>query len=128
MIAEGGVITDAISTQVWPGEANVHVSLVNWVKDPKDPLTTPLLDGLEVPAGISASLRAQHASRGVARKLPGNANRVFEGAKPGDQGFIIDGAEALRLLKRGDARYAQVVRPYLGRTSRLNPAPSHRGG
>ena len=28
----GGTITEAVSTQVWPGEATVHVSIVNWVK------------------------------------------------------------------------------------------------
>lgn len=29
---DGGTITEAVSTQVWPGEAVVHVSIVNWVK------------------------------------------------------------------------------------------------
>lgn len=28
----GGLIHDAISSQVWSGEANVHVSIVNWMK------------------------------------------------------------------------------------------------
>ncbi len=32
VVGTGGVIHDAISSQVWSGEANVHVSLVNWVK------------------------------------------------------------------------------------------------
>ncbi|OUC12889.1 MAG: SAM-dependent methyltransferase, partial [Alkalinema sp. CACIAM 70d] len=32
VVGRGGVIHDAISSQVWSGEANVHVSLVNWVK------------------------------------------------------------------------------------------------
>jgi hypothetical protein len=30
LIENGGVITDAVSTQDWPGEANVDVSIVNW--------------------------------------------------------------------------------------------------
>lgn len=34
IVDTGGVITDAVSTQKWPGEAKVHVSLVNWVKSP----------------------------------------------------------------------------------------------
>lgn len=33
IVETGGVITDAVSTQKWPGEANVHVSIVNWIKD-----------------------------------------------------------------------------------------------
>jgi hypothetical protein len=30
VVQNGGVIYDAVSTQVWSGEANVHVSIVNW--------------------------------------------------------------------------------------------------
>ncbi len=33
IVDNGGTITDAISAQVWSGEAAVHVSIVNWVKD-----------------------------------------------------------------------------------------------
>ncbi len=32
IVANGGVITDAVSSQKWPGEAKVHVSIVNWAK------------------------------------------------------------------------------------------------
>ncbi len=32
IVKNGGTITEAISTQVWPGEAVVHVSTVNWIK------------------------------------------------------------------------------------------------
>src|SRR5204863_3034684 len=32
IVANGGTITDAVSTEVWSGEAAVHVSIVNWVK------------------------------------------------------------------------------------------------
>src|SRR6202011_6038670 len=32
LVANGGTITEAVSTQVWSGEAAVHVSIVNWVK------------------------------------------------------------------------------------------------
>ena len=32
IVENGGVITDAISTQVWSGDAAVHVSIVNWEK------------------------------------------------------------------------------------------------
>jgi hypothetical protein len=40
--SNGGVITDAVSTQVWPGK--VHVSLVNWVKAPMTPPEVFTLD------------------------------------------------------------------------------------
>ena len=36
MVNNGGTITDAVSTQVWSGDAAVHVSIVNWVKGKED--------------------------------------------------------------------------------------------
>jgi type II restriction/modification system DNA methylase subunit YeeA len=32
VVSNGGTITEAVSTQVWSGDAQVHVSIVNWVK------------------------------------------------------------------------------------------------
>src|SRR5438445_1083558 len=32
IVQNGGTITDAVSTQVWSGDAQVHVSIVNWTK------------------------------------------------------------------------------------------------
>ena len=32
VVQNGGTITEAVSTEVWSGEAAVHVSIVNWVK------------------------------------------------------------------------------------------------
>jgi hypothetical protein len=45
IVATGGVITDAVSSQKWPGEAKVHVSLVNWIKAPNPAPTEFVLDG-----------------------------------------------------------------------------------
>lgn len=113
VITGGGVITDAVSTQVWPGEAKVHVSLVNWIKEPPLEASPYLLDGVVVAGGISSSLRPRHPLGSIASRLLENANRVFEGAKPGDAGFVVEEEEAFALLKRTDAAYARVVRPYL---------------
>ena len=63
IVDNGGVITDAVSTQKWPGEANVHVSLVNWVKQPTAPPTEFVLDGKPVD-GITAELRTPERSTG----------------------------------------------------------------
>jgi hypothetical protein len=32
IVANGGTITEAVASQVWSGDAVVHVSIVNWVK------------------------------------------------------------------------------------------------
>ncbi|WP_309620716.1 DNA methyltransferase, partial [Salinibacterium sp.] len=57
IVAHGGVITDAVSSQKWPGDAKVHVSLVNWVMQPVGPESSISLDGSAVTA-ITSSLRA----------------------------------------------------------------------
>src|SRR5205807_1519793 len=38
IVQTGGTITEAVSSQVWSGEASVHVSIVNWVKSPSSGL------------------------------------------------------------------------------------------
>ncbi len=32
IVAQGGTITNAVSSRLWPGEAALHVSMVNWAK------------------------------------------------------------------------------------------------
>ncbi|MBA3267736.1 MAG: class I SAM-dependent DNA methyltransferase [Acidimicrobiia bacterium] len=112
IVETGGVITDAISTQDWSGEAAVDVSIVNWVMEPAAPPATTSLDGVVV-EGITPALRAtgSDASRAVA--LPANSGLSFQGPMPVGRGFVLERAEAEALLARTDADYRLVVRPYL---------------
>ena len=110
--ANGGVITDAVSTQDWPGEAAVDVSLVNWIKTPSPPPTQFVLDGEPVD-GITPELRAPGRSTGAVAKLKANRGRCFQGPIPVGDGFIISADEAQALLAQTDVDYRQVVRPYL---------------
>jgi hypothetical protein len=32
IVANGGTLTEAVFSMIWPGEAVVHVSIVNWIK------------------------------------------------------------------------------------------------
>ena len=32
IVGNGGTITEAVSSMYWPGEASLHVSIVNWIK------------------------------------------------------------------------------------------------
>ena len=109
--ANGGVITDAVSTQKWPGDAKVHVSLVNWVKQPVPAPAVFTLDGKPVD-GITPELRTPGQSTGTARRLAANKGKAFEGPSPKAEGFIIAPDEAQRLLAVSES-YSQVVRPYL---------------
>jgi hypothetical protein len=112
IVANGGFITDAISTQDWPGEAGVDVSIVNWVKSPSAQPTTFVLDGRPVD-GITPELRTPGRSTGVLQGLPANRGRCFEGPTPSVSEFIIGEDEAQELLARTDAPYRHVVRPYI---------------
>lgn len=110
VIAQGGVITDAVSSQKWPGEAKVHVSLVNWVKQPSGQIAARTLDGLPVEL-IGPDLRSSTGPSDL-RALPANRGRAFYGPVPIGKGFILTEQEAQELLD-ADASSAAVVRRYL---------------
>ena len=112
VVAEGAVITDAVASQKWPGEAKVHVSIVNWIDSPAIEPTRFLLDGEEV-VGISTSLNESARGSWTAAALVVNKARCFQGPIPVGAGFVLDGIEASRLRDRTDADYTKVVRPYL---------------
>ncbi len=108
---QGGVITNAVSKQPWPGDAVVNVSIVNWVREPTFDVHA-MLDGVRVGA-ISASLVAAGRDLGDATRLAENAGHCFYGPIPGARGLILEVDEARSLLKRTNAEYSRVVRPYL---------------
>lgn len=111
IVANGGVITDAISNQKWPGDAKVHVSIVNWVKQPESEGRFTL-DGDSV-IGITASLREATNSGWVPKPLAVNANRSFQGPIPVGSGFIVSPDVAAGMLATSPIDYSEVVRPYL---------------
>lgn len=90
IIVKDGTILEAVDNQPWSGEANVHVSIVNWVKtqDPKLlPKTRRLwskVDGASV--GAAPSLRipnedldpSRRGRRSYATKRPANRGKEFE--------------------------------------------------
>jgi hypothetical protein len=108
VVEQGGVITDAVSKQDWPGEAFVNVSIVNWKHgDATGPFA---LDGVEV-SGITSSLRSGSPAA-PAHRLIANKKRCFEGMKPAGKGFLLTETEAAELIA-ADPRNADVVRRYL---------------
>ncbi|MBA2356974.1 MAG: class I SAM-dependent DNA methyltransferase [Actinobacteria bacterium] len=112
IVESGGVITNAVSKQPWPGEAVVNVSIVNWVRRPDVPPEIVRLDGIDVSA-ITSSLREQNEDDRTPEQLVRNRGHAFQGPIPRSAGFIIGVDEAADLLERPDADYSSVVRPYL---------------
>jgi hypothetical protein len=109
IVGDGGVITSAVSSQDWPGEAAVDVSIVNWTKHPQSQPEELFLDGRNVSL-ITAALREIDMT---ANALAANAGRAFQGPIPRGAGFVLTPDEAREILDRSDADYRRVVRPYL---------------
>ena len=114
VIKQGGVITDAVSSQKWPGDAKVHVSIVNWIDQPTDASAEFFLDGVSV-SGIRASLTDALADAWKPARLNSNKDRCFQGPIPVGTGFVIASEEASMMLSDPDPGldYSDVVRPYL---------------
>lgn len=106
----GGVITDAVSTKPWSGDAKVHVSIVCWERDGKGPHEF-VLDGKQV-EGITPSLTVgsghQHAL-----KLAGNSGVGFNGYFLNGMGFVVSDMEAASLLSDPSGPYVDVVAPFI---------------
>ena len=91
---QGGYIHEAISTQPWSGEANVHVSIVNWSKEDSNNL---YLDNQSV-FKISSSLK-DTTDVSQAFKLKVNSNHCFQGVIPVGKGFYITEEKAAEWLR-----------------------------
>nr|WP_017714466.1 DNA methyltransferase [Prochlorothrix hollandica] len=89
----GGYIHEAISTQVWSGEAKVHVSVVNWCYQKS---INSYLDNHPVSL-INSSLRAT-IDVSKASNLKINSNYGFKGVMPGGKGFILTEKQAINLI------------------------------
>jgi hypothetical protein len=111
VVEKGGVITDAVSRQKWPGEAVVNVSIVNWVQQPDEPPERFVLDAEPV-EGINTRLHESKLAIEEYEPLPANKGRSFQGPIPAGS-FYLEPDEARAILDRDDANYADVVRPYL---------------
>lgn len=140
-VVKTGTIIEAVDNQPWSGEANVHVSIVNWVKT-HDPELLPSTRKLWTKAGttpgikktrakgsgpaakdyelnvrecdrISASLSDQtDVSKAVVLRCNTEPQVCFNGQIPRCKGFEIEQEEANALLA-DDQRNHDVVFPFL---------------
>ncbi len=131
IVHNGGTITEAVSSQVWSGEAAVHVSIVNWfkgdVEGPKS-LHTQLGDSVdsewrvETLDYIPSSLSSQSdVSSAVALSCCQSPKPCFEGQQPGHDGFRINANERHELLRQ-EPKCSAVTFPYLGGQELLTAA------
>lgn len=136
IIGNGGVITDAIGRQVWSGEAKVHVSIVNWVKDGAPASTARLAiqrgDSVSSPwetyeldainSALSPGLDVSQASALTANEKP---QRCFNGQMIGHEAFLVS-REQLGEMVRRDPSTRDVTFPYLNGITALTGAELNR--
>lgn len=118
----GGTITEAVSSMVWSGEANVHVSIVNWIKgtqkgkkrlyiqEGNDPDVGWRHDDFDtIGPSLSFVLDVTKAKRLEANAKDGGC---FQGQTHGHKGFLVQPNEAKLLLIR-HPDYSKVLFPFL---------------
>ncbi len=121
IVANGGTIVEAISTQVWSGEAIVHVSIVNWVKGEQKGMKRLYIqhgDSVDSPwesvelETINTSLSF---STDVSTALPLEANinseACYQGQTHGHEGFLLEIEVAKEIMTDESAKPA--IFPYL---------------
>jgi hypothetical protein len=109
IVKHGGTITEAVSTQVWSGEAVVHVSIVNWLKgdearpkklftqkgdEPESPWEA--LELQEINSSLSSMVDLSTAAR-LRANMEGDG--CYQGQTHGHEGFLLAAEEAIKLLK-----------------------------
>jgi hypothetical protein len=125
VVQHRGVITDAVSTQDWPGEAAVDMSIVNWVREPNESPTAFMLDEIPV-EGIDTALTESTIPLADVPTIASNRGRAYQGFLPGAK-YDITLEHAQELLVRPEANYDEVVQPYLSGmdiTSTVHQQPS----
>jgi hypothetical protein len=120
-ITATGTITEAVSAQVWSGEAAVHVSIVNWIKGSETgikKLTYQRGDSTESPwetfelSEINASLSNELDVTGATRLFANyEPQQCFSGQFPRNHGFLISASTASEMIS-ADPRNKDVIYPF----------------
>ena len=121
IVSHNGTITEAVSTQVWSGDAVVHVSIVNWVKGEKSgkkKLSIQLGDNENSPweiveldhinSSLSANINIIQAKRILANV---NSKSCYQGQTHGHEGFLLTPIEFQTLFNDKISR--SIIHPYL---------------
>jgi SAM-dependent methyltransferase len=134
IVENGGTIEEAVSSQPWSGEANVHVSIVDWVKgisphekrlslqlgnDPLGPVQSWALDYIN--ASLSPEIDVTSAER---LRTNIQSNCCFQGQTHGHEGFLLSEMQAKALIKE-DPQSSEVVFPYLTIDELLSNSGGH---
>lgn len=122
IVANGGTIVESVSTQVWSGEAQVHVSIVNWVKaaaqgkkllmwQDGDALDSPWRKELLLEINSALSINPD-LTAACALLVNSASGACYQGQTHGHEGFLLDSDEAREMIKVSNLN-ADVIFPFL---------------
>lgn len=121
IVANDGVITDAISTMPWSGDAAVYVSIVNWIKT-KKPVKQPkkLMQNVEgkeweeMTVDFISSSLSEEFDVSMAKSLKVNKSEIYcaQGQTHGHAGFLLTPEEAKSMISK-QANTSDVIFPFL---------------
>lgn len=121
IVTNGGTITEAVSSMIWPGVAVVHVSIVNWIKGDEVGLKRLYnQDGNIVDSGwryedverIPSSL-SFFTDVTTAKVLVANTRGgCHQGQTHGHKSFLMPASQAQALIRK-NANNAEVLKPFL---------------
>jgi hypothetical protein len=109
LVANGGTIVNAVSSRVWPGDAAVNVSMVNWVRGAAEgPYELLVEDETFSVERIPTHLQL-HADVSGTKTIAANAVGTSEGVNFGHPAFRLSDAEVSALEL--DRVAAKCIRP-----------------
>lgn len=123
IVDNGGTIFDAISTQVWSGDAAVHVSIVNWIKGQykgQKKLTIQNGDSIdspfstESPENISSALKSEcDVKSAFALKANQAEGFCYQGQTHGNEFFLVKDLNKAKQLLQSNPKNKEVFFPFL---------------
>jgi hypothetical protein len=123
ILNSGGTITEAVSNLVWPGDAVVHVSIVNWIKgESLGPKQIFFQEGNQPGIGehkatveyIGPSLSLGEDVTQAHSLEANRAAKCFQGQTHGHKGFLLKAADAKSTLENDKTgKLVNVLHPYL---------------
>jgi hypothetical protein len=111
ILAQGGTITNAVSSRAWPGEAVVTVSMVNWVRGPVDGPFLLEVEGQSFEQVKIAPHLQLHTDTTSANIIAANDFGTIQGVQFGTTAFEVPPERAPELARDPAAR--RYVRPFV---------------
>jgi SAM-dependent methyltransferase len=87
IVANGGTLTNAVSSRIWPGEAALNVSMVNWTKGLVDGPFQLVVDDQVFPVARIPTHLQLHADLSRAKALTANQRGTTVGVQFGHEAF-----------------------------------------